>query len=287
MPAHLVALVFVLLWSSGFIASKAVLRDGQPFTILALRFVIAVGVLALVVAASRPPWPRGWRARAHVAIAGLLLPGVYLGGVYEAIARGVPAWLAAVIAGLQPVLTALAAGPVLGERVPARAWVGLLVGLAGVVVAALDRATPGQAVPVAGVAFAFAGVLGVTAGTLYQKRFCGPVDIRAAAIIQYGAVAAVFCVVAPLVEPLEVRWSAGFIVALAWLVVVLSCGAIALLFVLIRRGTAAATASVFYLVPPCTSLFAMLFFGERLGPLAWLGIAGSVTGVLVVRGGLR
>jgi drug/metabolite transporter (DMT)-like permease len=284
LPTHAIALMFVVLWSSGFIASKAVLRDAEPMTVLALRFAVATVVLALVTVAARAPWPRGWRLRAHVAIAGLLLHGVYLGGVYEAIARGTPAWLAALIAGLQPVLTALAAGPMLGERVPLRAWCGLLLGLAAVAVAALDRAAPGQPIPTAGIAFAALGVAGVTAGTLYQKRFCGPVDVRAAATLQYAATGAVFAVLAPACETMHVRWTASFVVALAWLVVVLSLLAISLLFVLIRRGTAAATASVFYLVPPCTSVFAVIAFGERLGPAAWIGIAGSAIAVVLVRG---
>jgi drug/metabolite transporter (DMT)-like permease len=283
-PTNAIALLFVLLWSSGFIASKAVLRGAEPMTVLALRFAVAAVVLALVTVAARAPWPRGWRLRAHVAIAGLLLHGVYLAGVYEAIARGTPAWMTALIAGLQPVLTALAAAPMLRERVPRRAWCGLLLGLAAVAVAALDRAAPGQTVAASGIAFAALGLAGVTAGTLYQKRFCGPVDVRAAATLQYAATCVVFAVLAPACETMQVRWTPVFVVALAWLVVGLSFLAIALLFVLIRRGTAAATASVFYLVPPCTSVFAVIAFGERLGPAAWVGIAGSAIAVVLVRG---
>src|SRR5262249_13060433 len=149
----------------------------------------------------------------------------------------------------------------------------------------LNRAGPGQPpVSLAGIGFSGLSLLGVTAGTLYQKRFCGPVDVRVAATLQYAATFVVFAALAPAFETMHIHWTVEFVVGLAWLVLALSLGAIALLFVLIRRGTAAATASVFYLVPPCTSVLSTMIFGERLGVLAWVGIAGSVAAVLLVRG---
>lgn len=217
----------------------------------------------------------------HVAVTGLLVHAVYLGGVFASIDLGVPAGLAALIVGLQPLLTATLVGPLLGERVRPRQWLGFLLGLAGVFMVMAEKLVPAdgggfgdlafQGFGLGGITLALAALVGITAGTLYQKRFCQALDLRTGTVIQYAAATVAMAVFAPLFETMRVQWTGDFVFALMWLVVVLSLGAISLLMMLIRRGEAARTAGLFYLVPPCTALVAYFLFDERLGLLALAG----------------
>ncbi|TVS00100.1 MAG: DMT family transporter [Rhodospirillales bacterium] len=278
-------LLFVLLWSTGFLGAKFGLPYAEPATFLLLRFMLVTLLLVVVAVIVRAPWPRTWREVRHAAVVGVLIHGIYLGGIFAAIAQGVPAGLAALIAGLQPLLTAILAGPLLGEAVTARQWGGLTIGLLGVALVVWQQL--GFAVAdVAGIAFCLAAVLGITFGTLYQKRHGAAMDLRTGAATQFTAAGLFMLVPALLFETMTVRWSGEFLFALLWLVLVLSIGAISLLYVLIRHGAAAKVASLFYLVPPVTALFAFFLFGETLGALALLGMALAVAGVaLVTRGG--
>lgn len=282
--------LFVLLWSTGFIGAKYGLPYVEPFTFLLLRFAIVVALLLPVALVTRAPWPRRWVDVGHVAVTGLLVHAVYLGGVFAAIDLGVPAGLAALIVGLQPLLTATLVGPLLGERVRPRQWLGFMLGLAGVFMVLgekLGGAEGGslfQGFGGGGIVLTLAALIGITAGTLYQKRFCQALDLRTGTVIQYAAATAAMAAVAPLFETMRIQWTGDFVFALTWLVVVLSLGAISLLMMLIRRGEAARTAGLFYLVPPCTALVAYLLFDERLGLLALAGMAIAAAGVaLVVR----
>jgi drug/metabolite transporter (DMT)-like permease len=204
--------------------------------------------------------------------------------VFAAIKAGLPSGLAALIVGLQPVLTALVAGKVLGERISLRQWMGLGLGLAGVAMVLSTRLTGVElaALPWADLAFAGASLLGMTAGTLYQKRFCTGMDLRTGAVVQYAAAGLLMWPAAALTETMRVDWTAEFIFALAWLVLVLSVGAISLLMTLIRMGEAARVASLFYLVPPVTALMAWALFDERLGALGLAGMGVAALGVALV-----
>ena len=277
--------VFVLLWSTGFIGAKFGLPFAEPYTFLALRFALLVVILGLAVPALRAPWP-SLPLAGHLAVSGLLVHGVYLAGVFGAIHRGVPSGLTALVVGLQPLLTAVVVGPLLGERVSPRQWLGFLLGLAGVAMvlstrlAGLSFAGFGWD----GVTFALAALLGITAGTLYQKHFCTGMDLRSGTLMQYVAALVVLAPAALAFETQDIRWSWPFVFVLGWLVLVLSLGAIMLLMTLIRLGEAAKVASLFYLVPPVTALLAFLLFDEALSPLALVGMAAAVAGVaLVVR----
>jgi drug/metabolite transporter (DMT)-like permease len=273
--------VFVVLWSTGFIGAKYGLPYAEPLTFLLIRLGLVAAVLAGVALAMRAPWPRSAAEAARIALAGLLVHGVYLGCVFSAIDQGLPAGLAALVVGLQPLLTATLVGPLLGERVTARQWIGFLLGLAGVALVVQEkvslRAEDAQALGLTVVA-----LVGITLGTLYQKRHCGGMDLRSGTAIQYAATALALGVLAPLLETMEVRWTGEFVFALAWLGLVLSVGAVFLLFLLIRRGAAASVASLFYLVPPCTAVTAWLLFDERLGAAALAGMALAATGVALV-----
>ncbi len=272
---------FVFLWSTGFIGAKYGLPYAQPATFLVLRFVLVVALMLPIALALRARWPASGAQVLHIAVAGVLLHGGYLGGVFTAMHAGMSAGLAALIVGLQPVLTALAAAPLLGERVSARQWLGLALGFGGVALVVGQRLDAGG---LAGFSFAMAvlALVSITIGTVYQKRYCGAFDLRSGAVIQFVAAGLAVAPFAVAFEREPVRWSGELVFAMAWLVLVLSIGAISLLTLLIRRGAATKVASLFYLVPPVAATIAFVLFGETLRPLALAGFALAVIGVAVV-----
>jgi drug/metabolite transporter (DMT)-like permease len=284
--------LFVVLWSTGFIGARMGLPYAEPLTFLALRFAAVIPIVLLLILLARVPAPPLGACR-HEAATGVLLHSGYLGGMFSAIDAGLPAALAALIGGLQPLLTGVAVGPLLGERVSPRQWLGLALGLLGVVMVLSDKLAPEAGGALFGgfgpdaVGFALIGLCAITAATLYQKRHGGRLDWRWASLAQYAAAAGVTGGLALAVETGRVAWTGAFVFALVWLVVVLSIGAVGLLMLLIRRGAAARVASLFYLVPPCTALVAWFLFDETFGPVALAGMAVAVSGVALVMGGRR
>jgi drug/metabolite transporter (DMT)-like permease len=271
--------VFVVLWSTGFIATKYVLHNAEPLTYLAIRMALVVVLMAIIAAIARPRWPD--RAGiAHSVVAGILVHGFYLGGTAVAISHSIPAGLSALIPGLQPILTSTIANRWLGERVTPLQWSGLLLGLAGVVLILHDRPMGGEA----GWGWLASGVslVSITLGTLYQRRYCGQIDWRAGNLVQYIAVTVFFAAGAWLFETNVVHWTAEFVLALVWLAVVLSIGSIGLLYWLIRRSAATSVASLFYLVPAVTAVMAYALFGERLDNIAIAGMVACAAAVFVV-----
>lgn len=216
----------------------------------------------------------------HVAVAGVLLQAGYLAGVFVAISLGLSAGLAALIVGTQPILTAVA-GPLIGERVTRRQWAGLVLGFAGVAMVLSNKIGLGG-FGWGAVAFAVLALVTITAGTLYQKRFCGGEDLRTQSVVQFIAAGAVLLPFSLAFETREVVWSGALVFAIGWLVVVLSLGAISLLLLLIRRGAATSVTSLMYLVPPVTALIAYFMFDERLTPVSLAGMAVAVAGVAMV-----
>lgn len=277
----LVPVAFVLLWSTGFIGAKFGLPYAEPMTFLAVRMVIVTALLGLAALVMRAPWPASWAMAGHIAVAGLLVHGVYLGGVFAAIASGLPAGTSALVVGLQPILTAVLVGPLLGERLGRRQWAGLVLGFAGVVLVVWEKTTLREGMG-PGLLLSVLALVGITAGTLYQKRFCAGLDLRTGATIQYAASAIAFTALAFLLEERTIAWTGEFVFALAWLCLALSVGAVLLLFALIRRGSASGVASLFYLVPTVTAAVAFLMFGEALGSLALVGMGLTAAGVALV-----
>jgi drug/metabolite transporter (DMT)-like permease len=275
--------LFVVLWSTGFIGAKLGLPYAGPMTFLSLRFTLVAAVMLLVAGLTRAAWP-GARGAAHAALVGLLIQFCYLGGVFFGISRGVSAGLAALIVGIQPLLTAGFAGAVLGERVTARQWVGLGLGLGGVALVVAEKLTFSGA-QLAGLLAVVGALFGITFGTLYQKRHCSGIDLRTATVLQNASAGAAMILCALLFEPLRIEWTGAFLFALGWLCLVLSVGATMLLLWLIRRGAAARVASLFYLVPPVTAFMAFLLFGETLGLAALAGFGLTVAGVALVNRG--
>jgi drug/metabolite transporter (DMT)-like permease len=271
--------IFVVLWSTGFIATKYVVNNADPLTYLAIRMALVVGLMAVIAAIARPKWPDRIGI-AHSIVAGILVHGFYLGGTAIAIAHSIPAGLSALIPGLQPILTSTIANRWLGERVTPVQWSGLLLGLAGVVLILHDRPMSGEA----GWGWLASGVslVSITLGTLYQRRYCGKIDWRAGNVVQYVGVTIFFAVAACLFENNVVRWTAEFTLALGWLVVVLSIGSIGLLYWLIRHSAATSVASLFYLVPAVTAVMAYVLFGERLDRIAIVGMIACAAGVFLV-----
>ena len=272
--------VFVVLWASGFIGAKLGLPYAEPLTFLALRMFGVVVLLGLFMLIAGAKWP-GREGALDSYVTGVLMHALYLGGVYISIANGLPAALSALVVGLQPLLTSTIANRLLGERVAPRQWVGLVLGLSGVYLVVQDKATVGAATPLAWIA-AVVGLVAITIGTVYQKRFGSGIDWRPAMFIQYAAAGILFALGATAFETRTVRWTPEFLFALGWLVFVLSFGAIWLLYFLIRRAAATRVVSLFYLTPPVTALMAWSLFGERLAPLALVGMAVCVAGVFLV-----
>jgi drug/metabolite transporter (DMT)-like permease len=271
--------IFVVLWSTGFVATKYVLNSAEPLSYLTIRMAVVVAMMTIIVAVAKPPWPD--RAGIfHSVVAGILVHGFYLGGTAVAIAHTIPAGLSALIPGLQPILTSTLANRWLGERVAAVQWTGLVLGLAGVVLILHDRPMSGEA----GWGWLASGVslVSITLGTLYQRRYCNKIDWRAGNLVQYIAVMIFFAIGAGLIEEREVHWTREFVLSVAWLAVMLSIGSIGLLYWLIRRSAATSVASLFYLVPAVTALMAYVLFGERLDAVAIIGMIACAAAVFLV-----
>ena len=272
---------FVVLWASGFIGGKLGLLYAEPATFLLLRFALVVALMLPLALLWRAPWPATLGQVTHIGVAGVLIQSCYLGGVFAAIHHGISAGLIALIVGLQPVLTAFVAAPLLGERVSPRQWAGLLLGLAGVALVVMQNTSLSGVTPVSA-GFALLALAGITMGTMYQKRFCGSFDLRAGSVIQFVAAGIALAPFALLFETREVQWSPALLFALGWLVLVLSIGAISLLALLIRRDAVTKVVSLMYLTPPVTAVMAWLVFGETLSIQALLGLGLAAVGVAIV-----
>ncbi|AWI82011.1 EamA family transporter [Parazoarcus communis] len=279
-------LLFVLLWSTGFVGAKFGLPYAGPLTFLSARYVLVIVLMVMLALAMRAPWPKSPREAMHIGITGVLVQALYLGGVFVAIDRGLPAGVTALVVGMQPLLTALGAGFLLGERVSIRQWGGLALGFFGVSLVVSNKiAVDGMAPDELGtmLAPALLALIGITVGTLYQKRFCPRFDLRTGSIVQFVPTLILTALIANQTESMEITWSGEFVFALLWLVVVLSLGAISLLNLLIRSGSAVNVASLFYLTPPTTALIAWAMFGETLSGLALAGMIVAVAGVWLAR----
>ncbi len=277
--------VFVLIWSTGFVVARYGMPHAPPLGFLALRFALSVLCFAAWIAWARVAWPSSRAQWLHLGATGVLLHAGYLGGVWMGVKLGLGAGLAALIVGLQPVLTALwmsAQGA--NHRVTLRQWTGLALGLAGLLLVVWHKLGVGEAAGVS-VACAVGALLSITVGTLYQKRFVQPCDVRSASCVQLLAALAVTLPLAVIeaYTPLGGwRWHPELAGALAWSVLALTLGGSSLLYLLIQRGAATQVSSLMYLVPPCTAVLAWMLFGESLGPFVLLGLALSAVGVALV-----
>jgi drug/metabolite transporter (DMT)-like permease len=278
-PARFAPALFVLLWATGFIGAGYAMPHAEPFTFLFVRFVLTALLLGGLVwwwrAASLPP-----RGAIHAAIAGAMIHGVYLGGVFWAIGNGMPAGLTALIIGLQPLATTLFAGAFLAERILPRHWAGLAVGFVGVVIVLSPRLGEiGSGVDVFTIGACLVSVIAISAGTVWQKRFVSGANLLTGTLYQYAGAAVLTALAALAFETGQYRLTGELVFAMAWLVLVLSIGAILLLMYLIREGEVARVSSLFYLVPGVTAILAWILFGETLSLVQIGGIVVASLGV--------
>jgi drug/metabolite transporter (DMT)-like permease len=279
--------VFVLIWSTGFVVARFGMPHAPPMGFLAWRFALSVLAFGVWVLLSRATWPQGGRQWLHLSVVGVLMHAAYLGGVWSAVKLGIGAGTTALIVGLQPVLTALWVSATGQEhRVAPRQWLGLVLGLAGLLLVVWNKLGHGE-VTAQNLALCLMALLAITIGTLYQKRFVAPCDVRTASTVQLMAA---FVVVLPLalLETEAIQATPALLGAMAWSVLVLTLGGSSLLYMMVQRGAATRVTSLMYLVPPCTALLAWLLFDELLTPLVLAGLALTALGVgLVVREPLR
>ncbi|WP_114418502.1 DMT family transporter [Marinospirillum perlucidum] len=274
--------LFVLLWSTGFISAKYGLPYSEPFTFLAWRMAFNLLAFACLLKLFRVKLPGNYRLWGQQLLAGALIHGAYLGGVFSAIDAGIPAGLTALLVGLQPLLTGLLVFVFWQQKLRLSQWLGLLLGLLGVLLVlqqTSEMQLQGVAVTWTGLAWVLLALLGITLGTLYQKNACESQSPLTASFIQYVACLGLMLTAAWMADEGPVHWHPDFILALGWSVLVLSVGALLLLLLMIRAGESTRTASYFYLVPPLTALEAWLLFDESMTLLALAGMLITLMGV--------
>jgi drug/metabolite transporter (DMT)-like permease len=280
--------MFVVLWSSGWIAAGMAMLYAEPLTFLSVRFALAAGILGAVCLAIGVEWPRTGAEIGHSLMSGVLLHGLYLTGVWGAVMHGLPVAISGLIAALQPILTALLAPWLVGETITRRQWLGIAIGFIGMAMVLQPALSlvpvdqlRGLLVPLA---VNLVGIVAVTLGTFYQKRFVAKGDLRAVTVVQNIGALALTLPLALVLESLRLEWNVQTVLTMAWSVFGMSFGAVALLLLLIRHGAVSRAAALIYLMPPMVALQAMLFLGETLTAVQMAGIAVTAAGVaLVVR----
>ena len=280
--------LLVLLWSTGFIGARLALPHAEPLTFLGLSYALVIVAMGAVVLMTGARWPRGWRQLAHLAISGTLMHGVYLGGVFIAIHRGLPVGLTALVVAMQPLLTAGCATWLHGPRVDAREWGSLGLGLVGVAmvvgsVLQVDGVSPSALAPM--LVPAVAALLGITVGTLYQRAFCPRFDLATGTLVQIVPSLLLTAAVALQTETLRIAWTGQLVTALLWLVLCLSLGAVGVRHLLTRQGRAVDAASLFLLVAPTTALLAWAIFGETPSAVAVAGMVVALAGLWLPHSG--
>ena len=274
--------LFVLIWSTGFIVARYGMPHAPPMTFLLVRFALSIACFLIWIVLARVKWPTSRMQWAHLAMTGIFMHAGYLGGVWAAVKAGMGSGLAALIVGLQPVLTVVWLSA-MGGKIAARQWAGLGLGFIGLVLVVSRKFGQGAEADWLNLSLAVGALLSITMGTLYQKRFVAPCDVRTASAVQLGAA---FLVTLPLalLEGEVVHWNAELAGAMAWSVLALTLGGSSLLYLLIQRGAAASVTSLMYLVPPATALLAWLLFAEPITALTIVGTVLTAVGVaLVVR----
>lgn len=274
--------IFLLLWSSGFSFVKLGLPYAEPLTFLALRYAIAVLLLMPLYAWLRPPLPRVRKQWVPLIVTGLFIQSLYFGLMYMSLKLGASAGAIALIMSLQPILVAVVAPLLLNEKVGKIRWLGLTIGLIGaaIVIVAKSRI---ESTSMVALSFAFGALAGITAGTLYEKRFGQEIHPITANFIQYVVGFISILPLALILEELRVEWSTNLVISLSYLVIANSLIAISLLLGMLRRGEASKVASLFFMIPPLAAFVAWIMLGETMPILAWLGLAFAGIGVLIVQ----
>lgn len=280
--------IFVFLWATGFLGARYAMPHAEPFTFLAIRFALAAALIAIIALLIGAKWPSREDAM-RSAITGILIHGIYLGGVFWAVRNGMPAGLSALVIGVQPIITALFAYVMVDEKLTWRLFAGLVAGLTGIAMVIVPKFAAGLSSQLAEVTPLTLGacvlsVVTIAFGTVWQKRHAGGVDLRTGTFWQFVGALIVTAAASTLFERQVMNWTGELVFALLWLTVVLSIGAIFLLMFLIREGAVSRVSSLFYLVPSVTAVMAWFLFGETLKPLQIAGLAVSAAGVWLATG---
>lgn len=277
--------IFVLLWSTGFTGIRYGIPYAPPFTFIAIRMAIASVLLALLSVAITKRFTHDFSTIGKSALVGVTIHGAYLAGCFYGVKQGMPAGITALICSLQPVLVSILSSIFFGEKLSVRTWMGLLLGLCGLVMVIAPKlgAVEGQGLPAAGVFAVFIALLGGTSGTLLQKKFGAGVEVLTGTSWQYVATGLLLGVMALVFEQGQrITWNRSFIFSLAWLIVALSIGAILILYYLLARSSAASVSSLYYLVPAVTAVEAYFLFGEKIGLVTAIGTLVTIAGVALV-----
>ena len=277
---------FVVVWGSGFLATKVGLQYAPPFTFLALRFAFGLLLVIPIALAVRPRWPDSPSQWLHVAAAGLLMHAINLGGSHYAQYLGMSAGITALILALQPLVTAVVAGPFIGERLSRWQWIGVFLGLAGVALVVWHKIDL-DAMSAASLAAVLIALAAITAGTLYQRVFCPAVDLRAASVVQFAATLLLVAPLAVAIEGFQFEVSWQLLAAIGFLVIFASIFAVNALHTLMRRGEATRVTSLLYLTPIIAVALEWLMFGIYPTWLTALGVAVTCAGVALVALKLR
>ncbi len=279
-----VPILFVLLWSTGFISARVGMDTAEPASFLSIRFFLAA-LLLLAIACLFPSLKTqaiNYKKITHAAVAGILIQAIYLGGVFAGVNQGVGAGLSSLIVGIQPVLTVLLASIWLSEKLTPSKVIGIALGFAGVALVTSEWRHVDNAISITGIGFCITALLGITLGTLYQKRFCQSMDLHINMIAQYVASTLFLLPFALIWESFSIHWTPSLVLVMAWLVIVLSIGAVFLLMWLIGAGEAGRVSTLFFLVPPVVAIEAWILFREPLTTTIVVGTALSITGVAIV-----
>ena len=270
---------FIFLWASAFVAAKLGLGDAGPFSMLSIRFAIVAIIFALMVVLFKNPWPKK-REFKHLAIVGILLHGFYLGGVFFSISKGTPAGIASLIVSIHPILTCFLAIKIIKEKITLEQWIGIILGMAGVILVILPRI--GGEISFVGLMSCIIALSGISYATIHQKKYLHEMDILSGNTFQAFFAAIFFLFLLLTIEPFYFVISLELIIAMTWLTVLVSLGAISILMILIKRSKVANTASLFFLAPPVSAILGYLVFNEKLNIWGITGFAIACTGVWLV-----
>lgn len=281
LPALSLPFLFIIMWSSGYVVGKMALPFVGPYTLIFIRFASAALILLAVALATKAPWPKTRAQFGHLVVVGLLIQALQFAGLYMGLGLGVSAGVAALIVGTMPVFTALGATKFLNEKVTGIEWMGLVGGLAGVALVVYEQLARTATASLSAYLCVVLALVGITVGTLYQKKYCSAMDLRTGGFIQLTTAAIVMYFLAQHFEGLAVQWTPTMIFASGWLSLVNSIGAISILFILVRKGEASRVAGLFHLIPSVTALMGFVFLGESFSVLNAIGFLITALAVYV------
>jgi drug/metabolite transporter (DMT)-like permease len=280
LPSFTLPLLFITMWSSGYIVGKIGLPYAGPYTLIFIRFASAAVVLLGVSFVTKASWPKTFAEYGHLIVVGVLIQALQFSGLYMGLGMGVSAGVAALIVGTMPVFTALGATKFLGEKVSRLDWMGLVGGLFGVALVVYDQIGIATA-SIGGYLCVVLALVGISIGSLYQKRFCSGMDLRTGGFVQLTTAAIIMFFLADHFEALHVNWTPTLIFASGWLSLVNSIGAISILYIMMRKGEASKVAGLFHLIPSVTALMGFIFLNESFNMIKAVGFAITACAVYV------